>query len=198
MTGPGERRRPAGPRARRVRPSSGGIGRDSSAAAEAVSDDLRRGAGPLLDRRRRVAALSLGAMGALGAVAAYQNGLIRHLPEPPLPGLGAEDVDASGEAYQYLKTPDAALGLASQAVTLVLAGMGSRHRASERPWVPLAMAAKVVLDAAGGAYLTVEQATKHKRFCSWCLAAAVANIAAVPMVLPEARVAWRALLGRGG
>jgi uncharacterized membrane protein len=131
-------------------------------------------------------------------VAAYQNGLIRHLPEPPLPGLGAEDVDAAGEAYQYLKTPDAALGLASQAVTLVLAGMGSRHRASERPWVPLAMAAKVVLDAAGGAYLTVEQATKHKRFCSWCLTAAVANIAAVPMVLPEARVAWRALRGRGG
>jgi len=181
-----------------VRPSSGGIGRDGSSAAEAVSDDLRRGGGPLLDRRRRVVALSLGAMGAFGVVAAYQNGLLRHLPEPPLPGLGAEEVDASGEAYQYLQTPDAALGLASQAVTLVLAGMGTRHRASERPWVPLAMAAKVVLDAAGGAYLTVEQATKHKKFCSWCLVAAVANVAAVPQVVPEARAAWRALLARGG
>jgi uncharacterized membrane protein len=137
-------------------------------------------------------------MSAFGVVAAYQNGLLRHLPEPPLPGLGADHVDASGEAYQYLKTPDAALGLASQALTLVLAGMGTRRRASERPWVPLAMAAKVVLDAAGGAYLTVEQATKHRRFCSWCLVAAVANVATVPQVLPEARAAWRALLARGG
>ena len=197
MTGPGERRRPSGPRARTVRPSGGGIGRKGSPAAEAVSDDLRRGAGAVLDRRRRIAALSLGAMSALGVVAAYQNGLIRRLPEPPLPGLGGGDVDASAEAYQYLKTPDAALGLASQAVTLVLAGMGGRHRASERPWVPLALAAKVVLDAAGGAYLTAEQASRHKRFCSWCLAAALANVATVPQVLPEARAAWRSLLGRG-
>lgn len=49
------------------------------------------------------------------------------------------------------------------------------------------------LDAAGGAFLTVEQATKHRRFCSWCLMATVANLLAVPQVLPEARMAWRRL-----
>ena len=105
------RGRPAGPPAADARGRSGGVGRASSAAAEEVSDDLRRRAGGLLDRRRRTAGLSLLAAGAMGAVAAYQNGLVRRLPEPPVPLFGAEKVDASGEAYELLRTPDASLGL---------------------------------------------------------------------------------------
>jgi hypothetical protein len=188
----------AGPPARQVRGRSGGIGRATSPAAEAVSDDLRRGVGELLDRRRRIAGLSLLSIGALGAVAGYQNGLLRHLPEPPLPLFDADSVDASGEAYQELKTPDASLGILSSAITLVLAGTGDRHRATERPWLPLALAAKVGLDAAGGLFLTVEQGTKHRRFCSWCLTAAIAYLASVPQVIPEARVALGALRHGGG
>jgi hypothetical protein len=116
------------------------IGRKSSRAAEDVSADLRLGHGEFLDRRRRTAALTLGSIGALGVVAAYQNGLVRHLPEPRLRVLDADRVDASGEAYQYFKTPDAALGIASAAVTLILAGMGDGDRARTRPWVPVALA----------------------------------------------------------
>lgn len=192
-----ERGRTAGPPACQVRGRSGGVGRSTSNAAEAVSDDLRRGAGQVLDRRRRIAGLSLASIGALGAVAAYQNGLIRHLPEPPLPLLDADAVDASGEAYQELKAPDASLGILNSAVTLVLAGLGNRRRASERPWIPLALAAKVGLDAAGGLFLTAEQVSKHRRLCSWCLAAAAASVAMVPQVLPEARIALSALRGGG-
>ena len=175
---------------------SDGIGRRSSPAAERVSADLRAGGGELLRRRRRVAAMALSAMGSLGVVTAYQFGLLRHLPEPPLPVLDADLVDASGEAYEYLKTPDAALGLASYAATVVLAGMGSRRRVEERPWIPLALAAKVGLDAVSGLYLTVEQASKHRRFCSWCLLAAALSTAMVPQVVPEARAAWGQLRGR--
>jgi uncharacterized membrane protein len=114
------------------------------------------------------------------------------LPEPPLPLLDADAVDASGEAYQELKTPNASLGILNSAITLVLAGMGDRRRAIERPWLPLALAAKVGLDAASGLFLTIEQASKHGRFCSWCLTAAVTSLAMVPQVLPEARMALRA------
>ena len=46
---------------------------------------------------------------------------LRRVPEPPLPFLGADAVDAAGEAYQRLKTPDAAIGLPSAGVTLALA-----------------------------------------------------------------------------
>ncbi|MBA3399953.1 MAG: vitamin K epoxide reductase [Acidimicrobiia bacterium] len=164
--------------------------------AERVSDDLRRGAGDLLDRRRRVAALSLVAAGAMGAVAAYQNGLVRRLPEPPLRLFDAERVDASGEAYQLLRTPDASLGLISYGVTLALAGMGTRSRFKDTPLIPLAMAAKVLVDAVGGLYLTAEQASKHRKFCSWCLTASIASVAMVPQVLPEARAALLTLLRR--
>ncbi len=141
--------------------------------------------------KRRTAALSLASIGSLGVVAAYQNGLIRHLPEPPLPWLDADRVDASGEAYQYLKTPDAAIGIASTAATLILAGMGDANRSRHRRWIPIALAAKTVADAAFGLFLTAEQATKHKKFCSWCLLAALANVATVTQTLPEARAAWR-------
>ncbi len=187
---------PAGPPAASVRPASGGIGRSGSPAAEALSDDLRRGAGAALDARRRIAALCLSAMGSMGLVAAYQFGLVKSLPEPPLPRLDSDRVDASGEAFEFLRTPDAALGLVSYAATLALAGMGGRDRARDQPWLPLALAAKTVLDAASGIYLGLEQGTKHKRFCTWCLIAAGASIAMVPVAVPEARRSLRHLRRR--
>ena len=189
----GRRERPAGPPAAEARGRPGGIGRASSAAAEQVSDDLRRGAGRLLDHRRRTAALSLVAAGAMGAVAAYQNGLVRRLPEPPVGFFDAEKVDASGEAYEMLRTPDAALGLLSYAATLALAGMGPQNRFRDTPIIPIALAGKVLFDALGGLYLTAEQATKHRKFCSWCLTASIASLAMVPQVIPEARLALRHL-----
>lgn len=170
-----------------------GIGRAGGAIAARTSADLRDGDSRLLRLRRRTAALSLGASAAMGVVAAFQHGLLRHVPEPPLPFLDADRVDASPEAYTVLRTPDAALGLASYAVTLVLAGMGPGDRAQRRPILPLALAAKVLVDAASGLYLTAEQASKHRRFCSWCLAAAVASVATVPQVVPEAKLALREL-----
>ena len=122
----------------RVSAPGNGIGRPSSPAAERVSADLRMGQGDALRRRRRVAAMALSSAGSMGVVAAYQMGLIKHLPEPRLAVLDADKVDASGEAYQYLKTPDAALGLANSAITLVLAGMGQpagRRSGRGSPWL---------------------------------------------------------------
>lgn len=92
------RARPAGPPAAKVRPSGGGIGRGSTPAAESVSDALRRREHPHLSARRRVAALQTISTWALSVVGLYQFGILRRVPEPPLPGLGADAVDASGEA----------------------------------------------------------------------------------------------------
>ena len=190
------RQRPAGPPAATVRPRSGGIGRTTTPAAEAVSDALRRDDSPFLQLRRRTAALQLGAATTLGVVALYQFGLLRSVPEPSLPGLGADQVDASGEAYLVLSTPDSTLGIASAGVSLVLAGMGGSDRHREQPWIPLLLLAKSVVDAAGASYLFAEQVTKHRKVCSWCTASAGLLLATVPGVLPEARAAWTAWRSR--
>lgn len=161
-----------------------------------MSDALRRGSGGLLARRRAIAALSLGAAGAMGLVSAYQTGVVGRLPEPPLPGIDSGRVDASGEAYAVLSTPDAPLAMGSYAATLALAGAGAEDRWRERPWIPLLLGGKVAADAAGAVWLTLEQATRHRAFCFWCLLAAGASVAMVPLAVPEARLAWRRLRGR--
>ncbi len=162
---------------------------------EDLSEQLRQGSGPFLARRRAVAGLSLAAAGSMGLIALYQLGLIRHLPDLPLPYFDADKVDASSEAYASLATPDGVLGLGSYAATMALAAAGGQERATERPWLPLALAAKVALDTAQAGRLTVHQWTKHRAFCIWCLLAAAATFAQVPLVVPEARAAWHRLTG---
>ena len=151
---------------------------------------------PDLRRRRAATALALLATAALGVVDAYQTGLLRSVPEPPLRFLGANRVDASGEAYHSFGTPDAGLGIVSYGVTLVLLGAGAGDRAERKPWLPLLAAAKVATDALSGSYLFAEQVTKHRAVCSWCTVAAAASVATVPLVLPEAVRAWRSLRSR--
>jgi uncharacterized membrane protein len=148
-------------------------------------------------RRRWVAGLTLLASGAYGIVAAYQYGLVRHLPEPPLRVFDADRVDASGEAYVLGHTPDTALALVSAAGTLALVGMGAVDRAQRQPWLPLLTAGKVAGDAVAAAVLFAEQVSRHRRLCGWCTVAAAATVASVPFTLGEARQAWRALRRRG-
>jgi hypothetical protein len=81
--------------------------------AEGLSDELRTSDDPLMRRRRQVVCLSLVSATCMGVFAAYQMGLLRHVPEPPVPMLDADKVDASPEAYEKLSTGDAFLGLSA-------------------------------------------------------------------------------------
>ena len=161
--------------------------------AKQLSQELRTGSGDFLEERRGVIALSLTAIGCMGLIALYQTGIIRRLPDLPLPLMDAEKVDASEEAYENLSMPDAFIGLGSYAVTMGLAAMGGKNRATEQPLIPLALAAKASADALQAAKLTYDQWAKHKAFCIWCLLAAGATFATVPLVLGEAVVAARQL-----
>ncbi len=114
---------------------------------EELSRQLRQGSGEFLARRRKIVGLALTAAGSMGLISLYQMGIIKHLPEPPLPRFDADKVDAAAEAYAKLSTPDAVIGLGNYAATLGLAAMGGQDRATERPWIPLALAAKVAFDA---------------------------------------------------
>jgi uncharacterized membrane protein len=160
-----------------------------------LSDELRHGTSDDLRRRRGVIGLALGSAGVMGLISLYQTGILRHLPEPRWPGLDADRVNGSAQAYEILGTPDGLLGLASYATTAALAAAGGADRARDRPWVPLAMAGKVAFDAALAAKLTWDQKAKHHAFCLWCLLSAAMTFGMVPLVWPEARRAIRRLVG---
>src|ERR687887_1066122 len=154
---------------------------------EELSRAVRETTDRVMSQRRGVIGLSLAAAASMGVIALYQSGVIRHIPEPPLPGLNADKVDASAEAFERFEVGDAFLGFVSYGVTMTLAAMGPPGRAERRPWIPLALAGKVAFDVATAAKLTVDQWTKHRAFCFWCLTAATATFATAPLVVGEAR-----------
>ncbi len=160
---------------------------------EQLSRELRHGSGNFLEERRGIIGASLVAIGCMGLIVLYQMGIIKHLPEPDLPGFDAEKVDGSGQAYSYFETPDAAIGIGNYAVTLGLAAMGGRNRAKTQPWTPLALAAKTTVDAAQASKLTYDQFARHKAACVWCLLAAVATFVSAALAIPEAKTALREL-----
>ena len=163
---------------------------------EQLGQQLRLGKGRYLSLRRGTVALSMTAAASMGLITLYQMGIIKHLPEPPLSFLDANRVDASAEAYSRFSTPDGALGLGSYAIKMGLAAMGGRDRAREKPWIPLALAAKVAFDTSQAVRLYFDQKTKYQFFCSWCLLAVGSTLASVPLVLPEAFAALRQLFSK--
>jgi hypothetical protein len=121
-------------------------------------------------------------------------GILRRLPEPRLPHFDAEEVNRSAEAYRWLETPDAFLGLGSYVATMTLAAIGGPDRAGKRPWIPLALAAKVGLDAVLASFQVLMQARKLHTYCSWCLLSSAATFGSLPLVVREARAALKCLL----
>ncbi len=156
-----------------------------------LSREIRLADDALTEQRRRVVALSLTSAACMGVIALYQIGATKHVPEPPLPLLDADKVDASKEAYEKLSVGDAFIGFVSYGVTMLLAAAGGPRRHVSHPWLPRALAVKAAFDAAQAAKLTVDQWTKHRAFCSWCLTAAGATFAVIPAVIPELRATLR-------
>ena len=156
-----------------------------------ISRELRNERSAEMARRRGIVGLALVGAGAMAVVSMYQTGIIRHVPEPPLPGLDADRVDASDEAYARFSVPDGLLGLVNYGVTATLAATGGTGRAERRPWVSLATAGKVLTDAVMAAKLTYVQFSRHRAACSWCLLGALASFAMIPLIFPEARHALR-------
>lgn len=161
---------------------------------EELSLDLRHGDSPHLKRRRAIIGLSFFSCAALGAVALYQIGILKRLPEPAAESFDTAKVNGSGEAYARLATPDAFLGLASYSVSACLAAIGPGNRSQTHPWMPIAMALKLIADAAMAGKLTVDEATKFKSFSLWSVLTAAATWTALPLAIPEAL----AVLTHGG
>lgn len=173
---------------------------ERSVTPRQLSRELRTGAGEDLQRRRGVLGLSMVGVAAGVIVGLYQTGVIKHLPDLPLPRLDAyldaDRVDASDYAYKRLKTPDGLMMIVSYGLTASLAGAGEKGRAHSTPLLSLLAAGKVLGDAFFAVQLGREEWEENKAFCWYCQSATLASLASVPLVLPEAAKAVRHLLGR--
>jgi hypothetical protein len=80
--------------------------------------------------------------------------------------------------------PDALLALLSNATTMALIGGGQEARPA---WLRRVTAAKAAVDAAYALKLTLDQVTKHRALCSWCLLATAGTLSALPEAVRQAR-----------
>lgn len=160
-----------------------------------LSRELRGGRSADLKRRRWIVGLSLFGAAMGGIVSAYQTGIVRRLPDPPVGPFDSERVDASNYAYKRLDMPDGPLMLGTYAVTAGLASAGPEDRAETQPWLPLAVAAKALYDVQTNMRLAREEWQENKAFCVYCQSANLASLATAALALPEAWRAARHLVG---
>ena len=153
------------------------------------TDDLRR--------RRGVVGLSLVGAVNMTLIALRQLGVIRHLPDPPLPGFDADRVTTSRAAYP-LGVPDAPLAVAGLALNVLLARAGGGDdRAARAPWLPVVAAVHAGSQATAAAVYFTLMPTKIKAWCAYCLLGAAVNAAVFALTLAEARQGFSILALRG-
>ncbi|WP_375429483.1 vitamin K epoxide reductase family protein [uncultured Sphingomonas sp.] len=161
-----------------------------------LSEQLRGGSAPDLNRRRVGVALSLAGAAIAGVVTAYQTGLIKRLPDI-LPGAvwDAEKVDASDYAYRNLQQPDGPMMLVNFGLTAMALAAGGADRARENPALPLVAAGKAAIDLALCGVLAAQEWRDNKALCSWCQVATALSAATLGLAVPEAVRALRAVEG---
>lgn len=161
-----------------------------------LSKELREGNSPDLERRRWIMGLSmLGAsMGQI--VSLYQTGVLKELPDLPIPFVDSDRVDASNYAYSRLDTPDGPLMLINYGITAWLTSTGGENRARENPLIPIAMGAKLLMDCVTSLELAREEWSENKAFCEYCQVATLCSFASLALAAPEVMTAVRALLGQ--
>jgi uncharacterized membrane protein len=162
------------------------IKKDTQELRRELQDGDRRN----LRLRRGVIALSLLGMGAMTAVTLFQTGIVKHLPDPPLPDFDSDQVNSSDTAYA-LGVPDGALSLASLAANIPLAAFGGADRTETMPLVPLAAAAKASVEAAVAGWYFYQMPAVEKKWCAYCIAGAAANFGIAALTLIEAKRAWK-------
>lgn len=151
-----------------------------------LSHELRNVNTPDLTRRRWIIALQ--AAGAIigQIVALYQTGIIRHLPDPPIPLFNSDKVDASTYAYKRLDTPDGLMMVTTFAISAWLAGVGGKDRAEKQPLLPVLLLAKLLFDSATTIQLAQEEWAENKALCFYCQTASLFTYISVLLAIPEA------------
>ncbi len=158
-----------------------------------LSRDLREGQSTDLTNRRWIIGLSLLGTVAGQVVTMYQTGIIKRLPDPPIPYIDSNKVNASNYAYKRAETPDAALMILTYGLTIWLAAAGGKNRAEQKPWLPIALGLKTLADTATNVKLASEEWQENKAFCAYCQTATLLSTASVALAVPEMLKGFRTI-----
>lgn len=164
--------------------------------ADAIRAELRApDADPSLRRRRWLSVLGAAGLVDAAIMGLYQMGVIRRLPDPPLPHFDSNAVVGSRAAY-VLGAPDATLGALQLAATLVLAGAGGTRKSGRSRWLGVLLGLSTLGGAVGAAAYLYDMIAKQKRACAYCIPAAAISFAMLPLGLAELRDSFMAPAAR--
>lgn len=144
----------------------------------------------------------LSAIGAanMTVISLRQLGIVHHLPDPPLHGFDSNAVVMS-QPSKVFGMPDAPLGALGLAANIPLALLGGADRDRTRRWLPVAIAAKGVVEVSVAAWFLWQMKTRVRRWCAYCLLGASLSAAIATLALSEAGEALPArrdrLIGAG-
>ncbi|MBF2046789.1 vitamin K epoxide reductase family protein [Leptolyngbya sp. NK1-12] len=161
-----------------------------------LSKELREGTSSDLERRRWIVGLSAVSASMAQIVTLYQMGILKQLPDLPIPFVDSDRVDASAYAYSRLNTPDGPLMLVNYGITAWLTTTGGENRAKEAPLIPIAMGVKLLIDAIAAVELAREEWSENKAFCEYCQVATLCSFASLALAAPEVITAVQTLLGQ--
>jgi uncharacterized membrane protein len=161
-----------------------------------LSHELREGTSSDLERRRWIVGLSSVGASMAQIVTLYQMGVLKQLPDLPIPFVDSDRVDASEYAYSRLNTPDGPLMLVNYGITAWLTTTGGENRAKENPLIPIAMGVKLLIDAIAAAELAREEWSENKAFCEYCQVATPCSFASLALTTPEVLTAVQTLLSQ--
>lgn len=161
-----------------------------------LSHELREEQTPDLNRRRWIVGLSMAGAAIGQLVTLYQTGIVKRLPDPPLPYIDSNRVNASNYAYKRAQTPDAVLMVITYGLTAWAAAAGGKDRAETNPALPIAMGLKTIADTATNLTLAKEEWQENKAFCAYCQTASVLSMASVALAVPEMVRAFRNVFRR--
>lgn len=162
--------------------------------AIAIKNELRNGHSEDLDRRRKVIGLSALGLVDFSIISLYQTGVIKKLPDIPLPIFDSNKVNAAQDAYRF-GAPDGPISAVAYAATMVLASAGGSEKAERSPAFDVALGAVVAGNAAGAVYYLYNMIFKQKKICLYCVTGAAINIASAIIIAPTVIKSVKQLFG---
>lgn len=156
------------------------------ARPDAVRAELLDGRSARVRRRRAMIAVATFAAADALLVGLRQTGVLRRLPDLPLPGFDSNAVVTSRAAY-LLGVPDAPVG----AITFLLVAVAAARLADagpgQRRLARLGLAGSTAAAAGGALFYLWDMLAKERRVCPYCLGTAASALALGALAMPDLR-----------